>query len=227
MNGILGFMDLLKKQTYTYKELKQFSSLIERSGRRLIDTINDLLKMAQLKSGTYPVHLEPVFTSDLVRMLARKYERSFRRKGISFAWEVRDDSDRKRLFLSDPEILSSIVHHLLENALQFTPRGGSTGLMLRKEDASIEVTVRDTGIGIPKEKHQLVFNCFSKADNRLDSGIQGCGVGLSISKAMVDLLGGRIWFESEEGKGSIFYVAVPEAREVSSMPTANKMEKVS
>jgi signal transduction histidine kinase len=114
----------------------------------------------------------------------------------------------------DIEKISLAIQNLLENAIRYNKIGGEIELVLKKKDSEIEFSIRDTGIGIPKNQQERIFTKFFRAPNALKLETEGSGLGLFIVKNIIEAHGGRIWFESEEGKGTTFYFTLPVVIEV-------------
>ena len=207
MNGIMGFTELLKTHDYSADEQKQFIEIIQQSGERMLNTINNLIEISKIESGLESVVIRETSPEKTIRDLFLFFEPEARRKGIELLIEKNEVSN-SGYFYSDSYKLNSIITNLIKNALKFTLEGHvKIGYSINDEMFSFYVS--DTGIGIEKEKHAAVFNHFVQADSTISSRFEGSGLGLSICREYARMLNGDIRLESEPGKGSTFFVQIP------------------
>jgi signal transduction histidine kinase len=207
MHGILGFADLLKSATLSGEQMQQFISIIEKSSLRMINTITDLIDISKIESGQTEVTLSIVDINALLEKTYITFNHESEQKGLKLLINNSLKADDS-IILTDREKLEIVLSKLLKNAVKYTNEGSiEIGCMHKGKD--LVFSVRDTGIGIETEKQQSVFDRFTQADNSLSKHYEGAGLGLSISKAYVEMLGGEIWLESKEGDGSVFYFTVP------------------
>lgn len=207
MNGILGFANLLKEPNLTGEDQQSYINLIEKSGARMLNIINDLVTISKVESGTVDLFLSMININEQLEFLCNFFLSEANQKNL----ELEVDTPLPYLqanFITDREKLFSILSNLIKNALKFTKRG-KVKFGYRLKGNLIEFYVADTGIGIPEEKQLLVFDRFVQADTSLSRGYEGAGLGLSISKAYVEMLGGKIWVESVENIGSKFSFTLP------------------
>ncbi len=211
LNAILGFSEILSDQTFgelNQKQLK-YTNHVFTSGRHLLALINDILDLAKVESGKMELECSTVAIRSLLEdSLVMIKEKAFKR-GISLDIRIPDElSDLK--FQADVRKLKQIVFNLLSNAVKFTPDGGTITLEGRQEKDELIVSVSDTGIGIKQEDLERVFGEFEQLDSSLARQQQGTGLGLALTRRLVELHGGRIRAESEgEGKGSTFTFVIP------------------
>jgi len=206
MNGILGMVSLTLDSKLD-AEQRDCLETAKASGEGLLKLINEILDFSKIEAGK--LDLETV-TFSLRESLAQTFKtlkRSAQEKGLDLHWQV--DPQVTDRVVSDPVRLRQIIVNLVGNAVKFTDSGGVT-LSVHKEsqDAGhmmVRFSVKDTGIGIPPEKQKEIFSSFTQADNSMTRKYGGTGLGLTISRRLVELLGGRIWVESEPGTGSSFY----------------------
>ena len=206
MNGILGMVSLTLDTTLD-AEQRDCLETAKASGEGLLTLINQILDFSKIEAGK--LDLETV-TFSLRESLAQTFKmlkRSAQEKGLDLHWQV--DPQVADLVSSDPARLRQVIVNLVGNAIKFTDSGGVT-LSVHKESQDAEsltarFSVKDTGIGIPPEKQKEIFSSFTQADNSMTRKYGGTGLGLTISRRLVELLGGRIWVDSHPGSGSTFH----------------------
>lgn len=207
MNGILGFAELLQDPRLTDKEAQEFISLIRISGKRMLNIINDLIDISKVESGMASVSTSAVEINDQIDFLYNFFRPEAESKGLELQFHKGLMNARSRI-ITDKEKIFAILTNLIKNAIKFSVSGIiEFGYSLK--DEHLEFFVKDQGIGIPAEKQQAVFERFVQADNSLTSNYEGAGLGLSISKAYVDMLGGNIRLSSRPGSGTSFCFTIP------------------
>lgn len=207
MNGILGFANLLKEPHLTGEEKEHFIEIIESSGNRMLNTINDLVDIAKIESGMVEINNSEVHINEVLQSLTYFFQPEAAKKGLNLIW--RKDAHLSDLVINtDKEMLISILTNLIKNAVKYT-FAGSIEFGFNIQSGSVLFYVKDTGIGIDKARQTAVFDRFVQEDSSISRAYEGAGLGLSISKAYVELLGGKIWVESEKGKGSQFFFNIP------------------
>lgn len=220
MHGILGFADLLKTASLSAEEMQQYISIIEKSSGRMLNTITDLIDISKIESGQAEITLSTV---DIVGQLDSMYvifKPEADRKGLQLIFKNEAAIDGFHI-QTDREKLDTIFSQLLKNAIKYTKKG-TIEFGDRYKGSYIEFYVKDTGIGIEKDKQKSVFDRFTQADNTLSKNYEGAGLGLSITKAYVEMLGGTIWVESEPGIGSVFYFTLPTGSDHSTVRLPGK-----
>ncbi len=207
MNGIIGFTDLLKEQKLTGKEKIKYINIIKKSGERMLNTINDLIEISQIESGTMEVEMGDININDQLETFYHQYFAEAESKGIKLTCH-KSLPDSDALIESDGKKLNSIFSNLLKNAIKYTFTG-SIEYGYQVKDNKIEFFVKDTGIGIEPNRHKIIFDRFVQADMSLTKPYEGAGLGLSIAKAYVGMLDGEIWLASEPSVGTQFYFTIP------------------
>jgi PAS domain S-box-containing protein len=211
MNGILGFSDLLKRPNLTGKEQKHYINIIKKSGKRMLNILNDIMSISKIESGLMEMNIQDVNINKQMDFVFSSFKPEIEGKGLHFL--IKKTLVKKEAIIqSDPEKIYGIITNLVKNALKFTKEGTiELGYILRNVSGLSELLfyVKDSGIGIHNDRQLPIFDRFIQADIASEMAYQGAGLGLSISKAYVELLGGNIWVESEEGKGSVFYFTLP------------------
>ena len=207
MNGILGFSELLKEPRLTGKEKKNYIQIIQKSGQRMMDTINDLIDISKIESGTMELHLSEVNINEQLDFFYSFFKPEADKKGLQFSCK-KALPNKEAVMVSDREKLQGILSNLIKNAIKYTHEG-SIEFGYRMQDRNIEFYIRDTGIGIAKNRQEAIFDRFIQADLSLSKPYEGAGLGLSITKGYVEMLEGEIRLESEPDKGTIFRVTLP------------------
>ncbi len=208
MNGILGFTELLKAPDLSISELSQYTDIIQHSGNRMLDTINDLIDISRIETGQLEVNPTDIDICELVNSHISFFKLQAKKKGLELNCSSLPDGPA-RILHTDPAKLNSILTNLLKNAIKFTDTG-HIEISCEHNGDFIEIAVKDTGIGIPADLHDKVFERFIQSDNSLTKQYEGSGIGLSIVKAYVELLGGKLTLSSELDKGSVFSFTIPK-----------------
>jgi PAS domain S-box-containing protein len=232
MNGILGFANLLKEPHLTSAEKEHFIEIIENSGQRMLNTINDLMDIAKIESGVIEVTNSNVQLQEILQSLYYFFQPEASKKGLMLINASASEQSNKSV-VTDKEMLMSVLTNLIKNSVKYTSSGRiEFGFISQPE--SVLFFVKDTGIGIDKLHQQAIFERFVQEDNSISRAFEGAGLGLSISKAYVELLGGKIWVESVKGEGSQFFFTIPvknvntenleEMVQVNSLPDSDVLE---
>ena len=210
MNGILGFATLLKKPALSDEKQLKYIKAIEQSGRRMLNIINDIIDISRIEAGQTELNLESVEINEVIDELFLFFKLEAEQNGIKLICNKANYTEALYT-LTDKNKLIQILTNLIKNAIKFTKKGQiNYGYKINSND--IEFFVSDTGIGVHPDYHQKIFERFRQAETNLASQYEGSGLGLSISKAYVELLGGKIWMKSEIGKGSTFFFNLPKKR---------------
>ncbi|HLO91196.1 MAG TPA: ATP-binding protein [Lentimicrobium sp.] len=207
MNGILGFIELLKEPGLPARHKNEYLDLMNISGQRLLSTINDIIEISRIEAGKVDTCITPVNLNELVHYYTEFFKPEAEVKNIAlFSGHLVDPVDA--LIMADRPKLDGILTNLVKNALKFT-KSGSVEINSDIDDGNVVICVKDTGKGIPLNRQKAIFERFIQADMNHTRDYEGAGLGLAIVKAYVDIMGGTIWVESEEGKGSTFFVKFP------------------
>jgi len=210
MNAIMGIADLLAK-TALSPEQDKYVQIFRRSGDNLLNLINDILDLSKVEASQLDLERTGFSLSDHLEKVIEMVAPRAHEKGLALVCEIAPSVSND--LVGDPTRLRQVLLNLLGNAIKFTESGGVSLRVESDEDGSVPTalrfTVSDTGIGIPNEKLSRVFERFTQADSSTTRRFGGSGLGLTISKRLVELMGGRIWVESQVGKGSVFGFAVP------------------
>jgi len=210
MNGILGFTSLLKEPRLTGETQQQYIDIIEKSGARMLNIINDIISISKVEAGQMEVSWQQTNLNNQLNYIHDFFLPEINKKGLVFA--VNNNLSNKQLTINtDAEKLIAILTNLVKNAIKFTQQGSIEVNCIDRE-GSIEFSVSDTGSGIDTDKQEVVFERFRQGSESLTRNYEGAGLGLSISKAFVELLGGKIWVESQAGSGSKFIFTIPHLK---------------
>ena len=207
MNAIIGFSALLNEPDNTEEERSQFIDIIFQSGGQLLSIINDIVDIANIESGQVKLNIKEINLNSSLRRLDEQF--SYKEEPGILSINLNTGlPDNDSIILTDSTKLIQILSNLINNATKFTTAGSiDFGYVLK--DGFLEFFVQDTGIGIPPEHHDKVFDRFYQVDNMVSKKITGTGLGLSICKAYVELLGGRIGVNSTPGEGTTFTFTLP------------------
>jgi len=207
MNGIIGFADLLKQPKLTGEEQQKYIGIIEKSGARLLNIINDLINISKIESGQMEVSYSKTNINEQLDFLFNFFQAEANQKGLHLSVKY-PLLLSQAIIITDREKIYAILTNLIKNAIKFT-KSGSIEFGYDLKGKNYEFFVKDTGIGIPVNMRKTVFDRFVQADSDLANGYEGAGLGLSISEAYVSMLGGKLWLESEEGTGTSFFFSIP------------------
>ena len=208
MNGILGFSDLLSKPELSEEKRLNFVKIIQNSGKQLLQVIDDILEISELDTKHVQAKKKPVCLNDMLLELFSIFDGKAKENKVSLYLKT-PLSDSDSTILTDRLKLYKILSNLLENAFKFTRKGYIDLGYTLVNHKDIHIYVKDTGIGIDPEKHQLIFERFSQGEFELSKKVGGLGLGLSIAKENAKLLGGELLLESTPLKGSTFTVILP------------------
>ncbi len=232
MNGILGFAGLLKEPKLSGEEQQEYISIIEQSGARMLNIINDIIDISKIESGQMKLSVSPTNINEQIDFIYLFFRQEAETKGLQLLFK-KSLPAKQSIIITDREKVYAILTNLIKNAIKFTSKGtiefgylpGSVKTVhapsLHPAPSLLTFFVKDTGIGIPADRRTAIFDRFIQADIGDKRAFQGAGLGLSISKAYIEMLGGRIWVDSVEGKGSCFYFTLPYNNE----PAESEHEK--
>ena len=206
MNGILGFAELLKEPGLSGADQQEYLGIIEKSGQRMLNIISDIINISRIESGNMEIYPEQFSLMAVISDQCSFFHPEANNKQIKLI----NAAEGLTTFImnTDKTKLDVILANLIKNAIKYT-KEGEVEIGVKLSERSITVYVRDAGIGIPKSRQQAVFDRFVQADIADKMAMQGAGLGLAIAKAYTELLGGKLYLESEPGKGSVFYLEVP------------------
>ncbi|MTH54784.1 response regulator [Bacillus mangrovi] len=224
LNSILILSEMLAENTgrKLASEEKEFAEIIHSSGQDLLNLIDEILDLSKVESGKLEVHFSEVNTDGIPEYIERNFSHVASQKGLYLKMEK--SPHVPDLVYTDEKRLNQIIKNLLSNAIKFTSEGGITVKLDRSPEDMVTLTVIDTGIGIPKDKHELIFEAFQQGDGATVRKYGGTGLGLSICRELAKLLGGGIALESQEGKGSTFTLTFPVNPDLSELPEEQRVQ---
>jgi signal transduction histidine kinase len=206
MNGILGFINLIEDSKFSGEKHTLYLDLIKKSSQRMLETINDIIEISQIESNQLPLHFSEVNISESIRFLHSFFLPAAEEKGLEFILTNKTEGENLTIH-TDKNKLESILGNLIKNALKFT-NTGYIELGCLNDVESVLFYVKDSGRGIAKKNQQIIFDRFVQVDSKNTRTYEGSGLGLTIAKAYVEMLNGKIWLESAEGQGSTFWVSI-------------------
>lgn len=207
LNSIIGFSDLLLDPEFDADQHDEFARMINVSGNGLLAIISDIMDLSKIEAGQVELKKGVLSVQKLIDDIQKQYSFKAIEKGI----ELRLDpsNPKEEIFIeSDESKLRQILINFVGNAIKFT-ENGFIEIGIRLVGDFVQFYVKDSGIGIPEEFHDKIFERFRQVESSSTRKYGGNGLGLAISKSLVELLGGEIGMESEQGKGSIFYFTLP------------------
>jgi signal transduction histidine kinase len=209
LTTIKGYADLLEDGVLGSLNEEQRDKLAKISigVDRLTKIVDNLSDLSSIASKKYTMDIIPVSLNDLISEVAKGIAFLAERKGINLTWDVPIDLP---MVYVDRARISQVILNIVNNAIKYTPPGGSITIRAKDEPGHVLVSVHDTGIGIPKRDLQNIFSGFYHSGYKLSYEYKGAGLGLALSKGIIESHGGRIWAESEVGKGSTFYFTLPK-----------------
>lgn len=211
MNGILGFAQLLKNEESPDKR-DRYIDIIYHNGMMLVNLIDDIIDLSKIDAGQLSINPSECNLDNLmfeVYTLFNEIKFKQEKEHINIRLLNLND-DESNILYTDAQRLRQVLVNLISNSLKFTEKGYvEFGYLINEDKSSIEFFVRDTGIGIPNDKHDIIFDRFRQVQEGSTRKYGGTGIGLYITKHIIELLGGDIWFESVEGKGTTFHFSLP------------------
>jgi PAS domain S-box-containing protein len=211
MNGILGFAELLKRPDLTNDKQQMYIGIIEKSGSRMLNIINDIVDISKIESGLMKTTIAETNINELIEFIYSFFKPEVELKGLELDFN-NGLSSNKAIIKTDREKIYAILINLVKNSIKYTDTGSIEFGYKTVETPSLqylEFYVKDTGIGIPEDRQSAIFERFIQADIADKRAFQGAGLGLAISKAYIEMLGGKIWVESLMNTGSTFYFTLP------------------
>jgi PAS domain S-box-containing protein len=207
LNGILGFINILINMDLSPEEKDDYLAMLNSSSDRLVNTVTSFLDISLLASGNQKVYKKEFEVEGFLDETIGKYRNACKEKNLTLSLQI-PISETEFKLITDVSLVRKIMNHLIDNSIKFTNQGGiSVGYKIDGSD--IHFFVKDTGVGIQRENWQQIFGYFMQENSTTNRGYEGSGLGLPIAKGFVELLGGKIWLDSEKGKGTTFFFSIP------------------
>jgi PAS domain S-box-containing protein len=222
MNGILGFSGLLKEPDLTGEQQQEYIAIIEKSGNRMLNIINDIIDIAKIEAGLMKLDIKETNINEQIEYIYSFFKPEVEAKGMKLSFKNPLPA-KEATITTDHEKVYAILTNLVKNAIKYSEKGSielgyvstdSTTTPVSevgegRRTPELQFYVKDTGIGIPKDRLEAIFERFVQADIEDEKARQGAGLGLAITRSYVEMLDGKIWVDSEEGVGSTFYFTLP------------------
>jgi len=189
---------------------KEYIEKIYSSNERMIALVNDLLEVSQIDEGSSKLYLRPTDITSVIRTILKEKELEVKKKKIQVTLTVEQEPFVQ--VMSEANKIKQALNNIISNAITYTPSGGKIAIDLKIQGGDVVGSIRDTGFGIPKNQQDKIFKKFFRGSNILAVETSGTGLGLYIAKSFIEASGGKLWFESEEGKGTTFYFTLPKLR---------------
>ena len=212
MNGILGFLDLLNDENILEEDRKNYIDIINKSGKRLLTTINDVIEISRIESGQIRITLSEVNIDEMMAYLYNFFMHQASDKHLKLIL-AGTTSSNDLILKTDKPVLEGILINLLKNAIKFTTEG-FVEFGYYHENNSLIFYVKDSGCGIPADRQKAIFERFVQSDLSITRAYEGSGLGLAIAKSYIEMLEGKIWVESEINKGSTFFFSLPFHKQI-------------
>ncbi len=208
LNAVIGFSDILAEQVCGPLNENQQEYVVDilESGQHLLALVNDILDLAKIESGTMEVEWSTLDFQVLIERIVQVFRERAVRAGIQLRADIAPEIVAVR---ADQRRMKQLLYNFLSNALKFTPEGGEITIAARWERDELRISVADTGVGIAEHDQKRIFDSFYQVDSTLTKTKQGTGLGLALVRQIAEMHQGRVWLESEVGKGSTFYVQWP------------------
>jgi len=217
LGSIIGFHDLIRDSGVTTRQ-GQYLGNIKQSADYILKLVNDLLDFSRLENNRFAIERSSFNVKNIIEGTCMALSPMAQKKDIELNWDIDERLDRN--YIADPYRIKQVLTNLISNAVKFTS-DGSVEVTAKIEGFDILISVLDTGIGIAPEKHDEVFREFTQAHAGIEKKFGGTGLGLTISKRIIELLGGTITLESAEGQGSIFTISIPCIAGKNDMPAVS------
>lgn len=211
LNAIMGFASLLQQNPGDNGESHEYIEIINRNSNKLLDMMDEVFNIALIESGSTQMYKEECQLNEMISSLVAFFnmEKEMMNKENITLKIKKLNKDNSFAIYTDPRKLRQTLYNLVENAIKYTNEGYIEVGYNLKDDSMVEFYVKDTGIGFPQEKLDIIFKCFRQVDDSNTRSFGGIGLGLTLSQKFVEMMGGRMWAESKPGAGSTFYFTLP------------------
>ncbi|GAC1645808.1 MAG: hypothetical protein NVS4B12_12200 [Ktedonobacteraceae bacterium] len=197
LTGIQGFSELMRDESFTLEEMKEYAADIHKEAKRLNRMITDELDLDRMESGQMKLHMQPIDLNDLIRDVSERARATAQKHNF----QLQLDSNLPEI-IGDQDKLTQVMMNLLNNAVKYAPNGGKITIVTRTEGNGVHVIVRDQGIGIPSNALEEIFERYARVESGATRKIRGTGLGLPIARQIVHMHAGKVWAESTMGEGT-------------------------
>ncbi len=205
LNSIIGFSELLQDNDFDDQQKKEFLSHVIDNGNSLLSIVSDIMDISKIESRQIELRKTPVSVNQFLSRLIERSEFLPEKKDLRIRIDINSEDC---IIITDKERLNQVFNNLISNAVKFTDQG-YIQVGYRNEGDIVTFYVKDTGIGIPEEFHEIIFERFRQIETEKNRKYRGNGLGLAIAGSLVEMMGGKIWLDSSPGKGSVFYFSIP------------------
>lgn len=208
LTNIKWSFEILSAEEFDVPKAKQEEYFInvKENIARMVELIDDLLIVSKIEQGQFPVRKEEVSLEELIKEQVARFKVFAEASHIELSFSYPAGLPR---VMADPSLLKLVVENLVDNAMRYTPGNGKVEVGLKKKGGDILFSIKDSGVGIPKKDQQFIFQKFFRAENAFKKRTRGSGLGLYVCNSIISQSGGKIWFQSEENKGTVFYFTLP------------------
>jgi signal transduction histidine kinase len=209
LSGMKWLLELLQKEGTgnLNKKQKEFVDKIYNSNERMIALVNDLLEVSRLDAGKNKLYLQPTDIVSVINAIVKEKQADIKKKKSQISFTI--EQEPFPMVRTEPNKIKQALSNLITNAINYNSNNSKVAIDLKVENDMALITIKDNGVGIPKDQQSLVFNKFFRGNNVLQFETTGTGLGLFITKAFIEASGGRIWFKSKENEGTTFYFTLP------------------
>lgn len=207
LNSVIGFADVMNNESFgpLNDKQKKYTDNILKNGKNLLTIINKVLRLSAIEAKATEIHIESLYLMEIFEKVHEELHDTSRKKDVC----IKNNIDSMLRIDADEEKLTQILLELIENSIKFTEPNGSIMIDAKEEDKSVHITVSDTGIGIPKNELEKMFNHFYQVDSSSTRKYGGNGIGLSLVKYYIGMHDGKLWVDSKEGEGTSIHVTLP------------------
>ncbi|MFW6101289.1 MAG: ATP-binding protein, partial [Bacteroidota bacterium] len=225
MNGIMGFTELLKSPELPRDKINEFVEIIDSQSQHLLQIINDIIDVSKMEADQFTLKKKETPVNELLQKQYDIYYNLLHNRGNKNITLKLELPDQEHVVYTDDTRLAQVVSNLLDNAVKFTEKGSIHFGYQKNDPEHLIFYVKDTGIGIPEDKQDVIFKSFRRVNESMTRTFEGAGLGLAITNKLVEKLGGEICLKSEEGKGSSFYFTLPYQTKKYNSPSGEKSDK--
>ncbi len=206
LKWVFEFLTPGKTTEITSEKREEYFNSAKENIERMVELIDDLLIVSKIEQGEFPLRRKEIFLEKLITGLVSRFK--FFAEASNIELKFYPPKNLPKIFV-DPSHIKLVIENLIDNAIRYTKSRGKVEIRLQKKGKNLFFQIQDTGAGIPERDQKYIFQKFFRAENILKEQTRGSGLGLYIAKSIIEKLGGKIWFDSEEGQGTTFYFTLP------------------